>query len=76
MGTTKSKAKTKRPRGRPPKATALDDTLKVRLSVEQRQLIERAAEQVTAARGTVNVSGWVRETLLERAREVLGDERG
>lgn len=69
MGTTK----TKKPRGRPPKATTLDDTLKLRLSTEQRQLIERAAEQVTAERGAVNVSGWIRETLLERAREVLGE---
>lgn len=74
MGTTKGKTKTRR--GRPPKATALDDTLKVRLSAEQRQFIERAAERVTAERGTVNVSGWIREVLLEQAREVLGDEPG
>ena len=70
MGTTK------RQRGRPPKATPMDDALKLRLSAAQRQFIERAAERVTAERGAVNVSGWIREVLLERAREVLGDEPG
>lgn len=54
----------------------MDSTLKIRLLAEQRELIERAAAQVTAARGTINVSGWVRETLLERAREVLDENSG
>ena len=76
MGTTKSKAKTKTRRGRPPKPDSLDETLKIRVSAEQRQLIERAAERVTAARGAVNVSGWIRATLLERAREVLRENEG
>lgn len=75
MATAKNKAKAKTRRGRPPKPDSLDETLKIRVSARQRETIERAAEQVTAARGAVNVSGWIREVLLERAREVLGDER-
>jgi uncharacterized protein (DUF1778 family) len=64
----------KRSRGRPKKEKPMETTLKIRLEAEQRDLIERAGAQVTAERGSKNVSAWVRETLLERAREVLGEK--
>lgn len=70
MGTEKPR----RGHGRPKKENPMETTLKIRLQAEQRTLIERAGAQVTAERGSKNVSAWVRETLLERAREVLGDK--
>lgn len=53
----------------------METTIKVRLQAEQRDLIERAGAKVTAERGSKNVSAWIRETLLERAREVLGETK-
>lgn len=71
MGTKKPR----RGRGRPKKESAMETTIKVRVQADQRELIERAGALVTEARGSKNISSWVRETLLERAREVLGENR-
>lgn len=49
------------------------DMLRVRVTPEVRELIERAAESSAKRRGTGTVSDWVRETLVAGARQELGE---
>lgn len=49
------------------------DMLRVRVTPEVRELIERAADSAAKRRGTGTVSDWVRESLVAAAREELGE---
>lgn len=49
------------------------DMLRVRVSPEVREMIERAAASAAKRRGTGTVSDWIRENLVTAAREELGE---
>lgn len=61
-------------RGRPPQAETMSAWVKIRVFPEQKELIDRAGRRVAQERGTGAVSDWIRETLVQAAREVLGED--
>lgn len=62
------------PRGRPRKEQTFDAEIRARLFQYQKELIQRASDHAATRRGTGTVSDWIRETLIQAAREELGEE--
>lgn len=50
-----------------------DVTIRARVTPEQAETFQRAAEHAAARRGTGTFSDWVREVLVRAAREELSD---
>ena len=50
-----------------------DITIRARVTPEQAAMFQRAAEHAAERRGTGTFSDWVREVLLQAARQELGD---
>jgi hypothetical protein len=78
MGTPKKPAQApKKKMGRPPSDKALDATIKLRLSAEDKALYGEAATRVAERRGggTASLSAWIRETLTAAARAEVKRKR-